>query len=72
MFLPDRSTALRHLYLGGSLGKKGFGDDFLRVLVAFVTAPDCKPLETLHYPEGNLSDQGNPSPRPSPALATQP
>ena len=59
MFSPDRHCALDSLYLGGKLGKIGFGDDFIRVLVAYLCAPNARPLKLLNFPESGITDDGH-------------
>jgi len=58
MFSAERHCALDSLYLGGKLGKVGFGDDFIRVLVAFLCAPNARPLKLLNFPESGITDDG--------------
>jgi hypothetical protein len=55
MFHPDRKAArLDTLILGGCVNQKCFGDDFLRVLFHFISAPDARPIVGLSYADGGI------------------
>ena len=60
MFEEKRNSALHTLILGGKVGKKGWGDDFARVLVGgllFSTNGKHR-LKELHMPDANLTRTG--------------
>ena len=58
MFAPEIKCKLDSLYLGGRLGEKSFGNEFIRVLVAALCKPCARPIKLLHYPDAGLTDDG--------------
>ena len=58
MFSPERTSKLDSLYLGGKIGKKGWGNEFVRVLVEHVCRPNARPLRRLSIPAAALSEDG--------------
>ena len=58
MFAPEINCKLDSLYLGGKLGGKSYGNEFLRVLVGALCKPHARPIRLLHYPDAGLTDEG--------------
>lgn len=58
MFKPDCKCSLDSLFLGGKVGRMGWGDDFLRVLVDFLCMSDSRNLRVFSYSEGGLTAAG--------------
>lgn len=58
MFAPEMKCKLDSLYLGGRLGEKSFGNEFIRVLVGALCKPCARPIKLLHYPDAGLTDDG--------------
>ena len=50
MFQGDRSSHLDSLYLGGKKNKRGWGDEFVRILVDFDSSP-CKAAQAPLHPQ---------------------
>jgi hypothetical protein len=58
MFSPERPSALESLFLGGRVGRRGWGNDFLRVLIEQLTRPNTRPIRRLSIPFAALSADG--------------
>ena len=58
MFQGDRTCRLDSLYLGGKVNKKGWGDEFTRILVDFLTRPHARALKRLSIPNAGLAHDG--------------
>ena len=58
MFSPERQCKLESLFLGGKVGKKGWGNEFVRVLVEHLCRPNTRPLRRLSIPAAALSSDG--------------
>ena len=58
MLQGDRTSHLDSLYLGGKKNKKGWGDEFVRILVDFLTRPHARQLKRLSIPNAGLTAEG--------------
>ncbi len=58
MFRPGCVAALDALYLGGRVGNKGWGDDFIRILVNQLCKKGARPVKVLSYPQAALTPEG--------------
>lgn len=58
MFSPERPCQLDSLYLGGKVGQKGWGNEFVRVLVDHLCRAGARPLRRLSIPAAALSGDG--------------
>ena len=58
MFRDERRCALHSLRLGGRLGRKGWGDEFIRVLISAVVEFGLRKLRSLSIPDAGLSSEG--------------
>ena len=60
MFRPemDKKCELDQLFLGGRLGKKGWGDEFIRILVNLLCKKGARPIRVLSYPQAAITSDG--------------
>ncbi len=59
MFQADiKGAQLDSLFLGGRIGKKGWGDEFVRILVDMLSRPNTRKLKRLSFPSGHLGETG--------------
>jgi len=58
MFRSDRQCSLESLYLGGTVGRKGWGDEFICVLLSFLCRKNVKPIKKLSIPAAALGQSG--------------
>ena len=58
MFRPEVRCELDALLLGGRLGKRGWGDEFLRILVDLLCRRGARPIRVLSYPQAAITADG--------------
>ena len=58
MFRKDMVCRLDELYLGGRVGKKGWGDEFVRILVDLLCKQGARPIRVLSIPAAVLTSDG--------------
>lgn len=58
MFREDRQCCLESLTLGGKVGMKGWGDEFVKVLMSGVIESAAKKLKRLNIADAGLSEIG--------------
>ena len=59
MFAKERKEAKLHtLILGGQIGRRGWGDEFIRVLAGFFALPGSRSLRKLSFADAGMSSTG--------------
>jgi len=53
-----RQSELHTIIVGGRVGKNSFGDDYARVLLAFLSAKDARCIKKVDFPESGLEENG--------------